>query len=547
MVEALLQSTKRVAAGILIELDAVEKAAFDNVKDTIASAVTRSFPDDTATTCLLTDASDMGWTVIVTQVKNFDIKTPVQDQQRYLLECLRGTFTGSQLNWIVIKKKAFPIACACAKLDYLLLRPQGFRMFCDHRNLIHVFAPDAGVKKHVKGESLRWSMKVMNFNYIIEHIAGPHNVWAHMVSRWAGNHTLSATTIKHLRADAAHQEPVVATVLPSTPPCDLLMRKTSFGQLWWISRRRSQCTSPTAIRDSPLRFPRTPGRSCHGRAPTSTFRDQDLHSLVSTFVRQCRLCLNTEGGVTIPRPWGETIECSERNDVLHFDYLSMGESFGDSKYLLVLKDHASHYCELVIADTADSMVTVEALLAWHSNLGSHRHGVDEKSGNKLLVTSVGPYRVVRADAHSFRGQHLITGAELHVHTSRLKFYSDSSLNVTEGRLAHISSQGIVLAIEKLEDHRLNSKINDYEILVQWRGLKPIEDSYEPLSSLARDIKRLVKQYVATADQQWQEHWQRVATGGEQQQRLPAASAPAQERRRKARGANGLARKTDGQR
>ncbi|KAE8901206.1 hypothetical protein PF005_g14331 [Phytophthora fragariae] len=47
----------------------------------------------------------------------------------------------------------------------------------------------------------------------------------------------------------------------------------------------------------------------------------------------------------------------------------MGESFGDSKYILVLKDHASHYCELVVADTADSSVTVEALLAWHARLG----------------------------------------------------------------------------------------------------------------------------------------------------------------------------------
>ncbi|KAE9073379.1 hypothetical protein PF010_g25098 [Phytophthora fragariae] len=47
----------------------------------------------------------------------------------------------------------------------------------------------------------------------------------------------------------------------------------------------------------------------------------------------------------------------------------MGESFGDSKYILVLKDHASHYCELVVADTADSSVTVEALLAWHARFG----------------------------------------------------------------------------------------------------------------------------------------------------------------------------------
>ncbi|KAG2786225.1 hypothetical protein PC129_g20613 [Phytophthora cactorum] len=47
----------------------------------------------------------------------------------------------------------------------------------------------------------------------------------------------------------------------------------------------------------------------------------------------------------------------------------MGESFRDSKYVLVLKDHASHYCNLVVVDTADSAVSVEALLMWHARFG----------------------------------------------------------------------------------------------------------------------------------------------------------------------------------
>eukprot|EP00644_Phytophthora_capsici_P009200 jgi/Phyca11/102286/e_gw1.6.1108.1 len=90
--------TKRVAAGIAIEFNAAEKAAFDHVKDMLATAVTLDFPDDSATTCLGTDASDVGWAVIVTQVKDFNIKVPAQDQQLQLIECLSGTFTGSQLN-----------------------------------------------------------------------------------------------------------------------------------------------------------------------------------------------------------------------------------------------------------------------------------------------------------------------------------------------------------------------------------------------------------------------------------------------------------------
>ncbi|GMF58766.1 unnamed protein product [Phytophthora fragariaefolia] len=367
--------TKRAAAGISIELDVVEKAAFDKVKEMLASAATLSVPDDTATTCLLTDASDMGWVVITTQVRNFDIKTPVQDQQHSLLECPSGTFTGSQLNWTVIEKEAFPIAHACDKLDYLLLRPQGFRMFCDHRNLIHVFAPDASVNKPVRGKLLRWSMKLMKFNYIIELIAGPHNVWADMVSRWAGNHILSVTAIKRLRADAAHQETVVRTVPPSTPPLRPLHEENFiWPTLVELSSTQALYEPPAGAvpsTDGVLRIHNRVwipekanaliqrlyliahcGSQGHrgGAAMTEHLRRlfaiKHLHSLVSTFVRLCRLCLHSNGGETIPRPWGETIEYSKRNDVLYFDYLSMGESFGDSKYLLVPKDHASYYCEL---------------------------------------------------------------------------------------------------------------------------------------------------------------------------------------------------------
>ncbi|KAE8908890.1 hypothetical protein PF005_g30444 [Phytophthora fragariae] len=41
----------------------------------------------------------------------------------------------------------------------------------------------------------------MNYTYVIEHIAGPQNVWADMISRWAGNHDPVSTAIKRARAE----------------------------------------------------------------------------------------------------------------------------------------------------------------------------------------------------------------------------------------------------------------------------------------------------------------------------------------------------------
>eukprot|EP00644_Phytophthora_capsici_P005172 jgi/Phyca11/96115/e_gw1.1.1847.1 len=91
--------TKRVAAGIKIELTREECTAFDEVKEMLATSATLAFSNDSATTCLFTDASDVGWAVIVTQ-------------QHKLLTCMSGTFTGSQLNWTVIEKEALPIVTA---------------------------------------------------------------------------------------------------------------------------------------------------------------------------------------------------------------------------------------------------------------------------------------------------------------------------------------------------------------------------------------------------------------------------------------------------
>ncbi|KAG3118055.1 hypothetical protein PI125_g3188 [Phytophthora idaei] len=90
--------TRRAAASIAIELTTDERRAFDQVKDALAAAVTLDFPDDQATTCLLTDASDVGYAIIVTQVADFDSKKPATEQRHRLIRCISGTFTGSQLN-----------------------------------------------------------------------------------------------------------------------------------------------------------------------------------------------------------------------------------------------------------------------------------------------------------------------------------------------------------------------------------------------------------------------------------------------------------------
>ncbi|KAH9113127.1 hypothetical protein AeMF1_012630 [Aphanomyces euteiches] len=154
---------KRIASGIQISLTGDEVKAFEAVKAKLRSAIELAHPRDDATMCLFTDASDTGWSIIVTQVLGFDADS--------------GMFTGAQLNWSMIEKEAYPIARACDKLNYLLMRPDGFRMYCDHENLIQVFAPHAEWKTYQRQKLTRWAAIIGGYRYVIEHIKGFNNLW----------------------------------------------------------------------------------------------------------------------------------------------------------------------------------------------------------------------------------------------------------------------------------------------------------------------------------------------------------------------------------
>ncbi|OWZ09291.1 LOW QUALITY PROTEIN: hypothetical protein PHMEG_00018028 [Phytophthora megakarya] len=173
---AATKGTKRVAAGIGVRLTIEQQLAYNESKNLLASSVELAFPGKKATTCVMTDASDIGWSVIVGLVANWLADQPVHLQQHQLLTCLSGTFSGPQRNWSIIEKEAYPIICACDKLSYLLLRSGEVKLYRDHRNLIYVFAPRAEVKKHILGKLSRWATKLAEYRYEIEHIEDTANV-----------------------------------------------------------------------------------------------------------------------------------------------------------------------------------------------------------------------------------------------------------------------------------------------------------------------------------------------------------------------------------
>ncbi|OWZ05031.1 hypothetical protein PHMEG_00022955 [Phytophthora megakarya] len=124
-----------------------------------------------------------------------------------------------------------------------------------------------------------------------------------------------------------------------------------------------------------------------------------------------------------------------------------------------------------------------------------RSWVDEKVGNKLLVTWIDPFVITRAESHSFRVKNLITGAESDSHASRLKFYADKELQVTEELREHVVSQGIVLKVKTIRKHRWNARINDYELLMSWQCLDATEASWEPMRAITKGVSVMVEVFA----------------------------------------------------
>ncbi|POM74029.1 Hypothetical protein PHPALM_9063 [Phytophthora palmivora] len=524
----------------------------------------RNHPD--AELCVFTDASLFGFSIVVTQ----------------------------EVTWQ--QGEAFPIVKACNDLEYLLLRPRGFRLFCDHANLIYIFAPHDELKKHVRDRLQRWAMRLRGLHYHVEHIGGDANVWADIVSRW---HKMLPR----------HSRPLDV----NEPGCKLIF--------WKRMGHRGQEAMSFALKDQ--------------------FFIVKLEDKIAQFIRQCLLCKHFKGARLIPRPYGPLFTPTERNEVLHWDFLSLGDSYGDSAYLLVLKDGLSHYYELFPCATPTAYVAAEVLMMWDARFGTsktlmsdqgshfrneminqlaarlkiepkfspvyspwlngtverlnrdvlqvlrallleyaldshewpyllpaiqanlshtpvrslaghspvevftglpvssaldgvvapateaadervielgdmdghlerlrtslqemHREVVDSKEKKRQLdmqahkerwytsrwmISCFGPVLTSDCRTTSYLGN----GSDL----LRLKFYADAALNTTEEIMELVSSQGMLLGVDKFIEHRYNQDFGGCELLVSWLGLQTIENAWEPLSTLLQDVPVNVREYV----------------------------------------------------
>lgn len=102
---------------------------------------------------------------------------------------------------------------------------------------------------------------------------------------------------------------------------------------------------------------------------------------VKAFTQDCLVCLLSAGGIKFPRPLGQRINADRVSELIHFDFLYIGESKSNHEYILMLKDDFSGYvflraCQSADAETAASTLleyftTFVPVLQWISDQGPH--------------------------------------------------------------------------------------------------------------------------------------------------------------------------------
>ncbi|KAH9135325.1 hypothetical protein AeRB84_019220, partial [Aphanomyces euteiches] len=366
-------------------------ACFEDVKSALANVVPLSHPRSDMELCVFTDASDKFWGAVATQIPSEDLSLPLEDQRHEPLAFLSGTFTGASQRWPIVEKEAYAVVESCKRLDYIVVRPGGFRLFTDHRNLVYMFNPrrsNSGMAKYQADKLQRWALVMSTFPYTIECLPGDTNAWGDLLSRWGS--AQSSWTIARVRKllhvvsplqQNDFEWPTAKSILEaqtlaierggSTPPGVAWSDEDSFhmddqGRIW----------VPDDAVDLQQRLSVIAHQGAAGRrrvaATVKSVSDKfwwaTLAQDVETFVKACLHCMQVDGDV-VPRPLGSALHAEKPNELIHFDWLSMPMSTSGLKHVLVIKDDMSGFVHLFPAESADATSTATALMGWFTLYG----------------------------------------------------------------------------------------------------------------------------------------------------------------------------------
>eukprot|EP00474_Spongospora_subterranea_P007036 CRZ07494.1 hypothetical protein [Spongospora subterranea] len=118
----------------------------------------------------------------------------------------------------------------------------------------------------------------------------------------------------------------------------------------------------------------------------SRFHWTQLRADVASFISECLHCLVSKGPHRIPRPLGSAVHGAKPNQVVHVDFFDMGKpprhASHNWRYILLLQDDLSKFCELIPAESATAEVMATAFVQWCTRYGSNSRFLLEVSQHR---------------------------------------------------------------------------------------------------------------------------------------------------------------------
>jgi hypothetical protein len=141
-------------------------SAFSLVKEEVLKCATLSWLTEDDPIILYTDASTVGVGAVLMQL---------QDNMEKPILFLSKKFSDAASRWSTIEQECFALFYACIQCQSYLLG-RSFFIRTDHKNLVHLST--SSVPKLV-----RWRLRLLEFDFIVQHLPGVENVVADCLSR----------------------------------------------------------------------------------------------------------------------------------------------------------------------------------------------------------------------------------------------------------------------------------------------------------------------------------------------------------------------------
>lgn len=413
------RTKKAIAKYTVISLGWCEEhsEAFSGLQEQLQHAVKTAHRDPTTRLCVHTDASDSFWAAAVTQCQPGELEKPIHDQIHEPLAFLSGAFNTTQEHWSTYEREAYAVVSTFKRLDYMLACETSVSIFTDHRNLLFAFHPSAlepSLGRHKVLKVIRWALFLSTFTYSIEHVPGELNTLPDIMTRWMRGYRRNKKMARRLKlkdpprylvptawtneSDWPSRGTVLSAQQHSTPPnC----AKQDKDGLWRINNTAWIPAEADELKVKLLVLAHAGAAGHRGSDATHAALSEEftwigMRKDVADFTDDCLLCIMARDGKRVPRPLALTLHATRPNEVLHFDYLFMGESEADTRYVLVVKDDISGYAWLAPSEKASAEHTAETLTRWNRTFTVPVYWVSDQGShfiNETLLEMASTYKI----------------------------------------------------------------------------------------------------------------------------------------------------------